>query len=74
MKEGQYQQKILQLEGEILAQQSIVKVVEKQRDRAESLLRAVMATADHNSMAYGHAKAHLKEIDGLDKHERRLGD
>lgn len=59
-------------DSEAFNQKCLVEVVEKQRDRAEGLLRAVMATADPNSLAYRNAQKYLEEIDGLDKWERRL--
>lgn len=59
-------------DSEAFSQKHLVEVIEKQRDRVESLLRAVMASADPASLAYRNAQKYLAEIEGLDKWERRL--
>jgi 16S rRNA G1207 methylase RsmC len=70
--EATLQRRIVDLECEVLAQKAIVDLVEKQRDRAETFLRGLLAAVDPQTGIYVRAQRYLGSIIGKDKFERRL--
>jgi len=62
-------------EGGVLDLQSLVETLERQRDRADGMLAAVMAYVredKRDTLAVRNASKYLEEIAGMDKWERRL--